>query len=246
MLVDVHCHLDTEQFNDDLDKVIERAKDAGVISVITNGTDKKSNRKVLEIAEKYDIVRPALGIYPEEASKLNERQINAEIEFIRKQKPLAIGEVGLDTYRAGNLEKQKAMFQKFIGLAKELDVPIIVHSRKAEKEAFEMLSKAKAKKVIMHCYNGNLKLAKAIEAKGWHFSIPPIIAYSSQFQELVKRVSSSYLLTETDSPFLSHEKGKRNEPMNVKESVRHIAQLKGIEFEEAKNIIFMNYKRLFG
>jgi len=245
MLVDVHCHLDDAQFND-LDEVIERAKKAGVVAIINNGINKHSNRKALELASKYDIVKPALGFYPHVALKKNDRQINAEIDFIRKQKPVAIGEVGLDLYRFDELERQKSMFKKFIELAKELDIPLIVHSRKAEKEVFDMLSKAKAKKVVMHCFNGSLKLAAEIEKKGWYLSIPPMIVYATHFQELVRRVSSNYLLTETDSPYLGPEKGKRNEPANVRESLRMIAKIKGIEPEEAEKIVFMNYKRLFG
>lgn len=245
MLVDVHCHLDFEQFND-LDEVIERARKAGVISIITNGVNKKSNRMVLELAKKYDIVKPALGLYPDDAVKMNGRQVRAEIEFIKSQRPAAIGEVGLDNYRVGNLDKQKEVFQQLIDLAKELDVPLIVHSRKAEQEAFDMLAKSRAAKVIMHCFNGTMKLAREIESKGWYFSIPPIIVYSTQFQELVRTVKSTYILTETDSPFLAPEKGKRNEPMNVREAVKMIAKIKEIEVEEAEKIVFMNYKRLFG
>jgi len=245
MLVDVHCHLDFDQFND-LDEVIERAKEAGLKAILNNGISKKSNRKTLELAEKYPLVKPVLGLYPDEALKMNDRQINAEIEFIKKSKPVAIGEVGLDGMRVPNMIRQKEVFQKFIELAKELDIPIIVHSRQAEETAVEMLEKAKAKKVIMHCFNGSLKLVKRIEKNGWHFSIPANIVYANQFKELVKTVSSNYLLTETDSPFLGPEKGKRNEPMNVKETIKVIAEIKQIEVEEATKIIFMNYKRLFG
>ncbi|MBU4352031.1 MAG: TatD family hydrolase [Nanoarchaeota archaeon] len=245
MLVDIHCHLDFEGFND-LNEVIERAKGAGVIFIINNGISKKSNRKTLELVGKYDVIKPALGLYPDEALKMNDRQIKSEIEFIKKSKPIAIGEVGLDGMRVPNMIRQKEVFQKFIDLAKELDIPIIVHSRQAEETAVEMLEKSKVKKVIMHCFNGSLKLAKRIEKHGWYFSIPPIICYANQFKDLVKEVSSNYLLTETDSPFLSHEKGKRNEPMNVKETLKVIAEIKQIEVEEAEKIIFMNYKRLFG
>lgn len=244
MLIDVHCHLDFPAFEKDLDSVIERAGKAGVISIITAGTNPETNRKTLEIAKKYPLVKAALGIYPQYAAEMSDEDVEKEIEFIRKSKPYAISEVGLDaTYP--EIEKQKKVFEKMILLAKELNVPIIVHSRKAEKEAYEMLISNNARKVVVHCFNGKLSLAKEMEANGFFFSIPAIISHASQFRELAKAVNSTHLLTETDAPFLSAVKGERNEPAAVKGIVDVIAEIKHVETEEMAKIIFSNYQKLF-
>ncbi len=246
MLVDMHCHLDFKQFDQDLDKVIERAKNAGVVNIINNGIDHSSNLKTLSLAKGFDIIKPALGVYPEFAINMDENTIDEEIDFIKKSQPVAIGEVGLDNYRVPELKKQKIAFEKFIQLSEGLNIPIIVHCRKAEQEVFDMLNSSNNKKVIFHCYTGPLNLAKRIEENGWYFSIPPSILRDTSFQVLVKEISNTHLLTETDAPFLAPVKGKRNEPAYVKETVKKIAEIKGTAIEETENIIFMNYKRLFG
>jgi TatD DNase family protein len=244
MLIDVHCHLEFPDFEKDLDSVIERAKEAGVVAIITAGLNPETNRKALEIAKKYPIVKAALGIYPQYAAEMSDDDVEKEIEFIRKSKPYAISEVGLDaTYP--EMEKQKKVFEKMIALAKELNIPIIVHSRKAEKEACEMLISNNARKVVVHCFNGKLSLAKEMEAAGFFFSIPAIISHASQFKELAKAVNSTHLLTETDAPFLSAVKGERNEPSAVKEIVDEISGIKHVEAEEMAKIIFSNYQKLF-
>lgn len=244
MLIDIHCHLDFPDFEKDLDSVIERAKKAGVVVIITAGLNPETNRKALEIAGKYSIVKAALGIYPQYAAEMSDDDVEKEIDFIRKSKPYAISEVGLDaTYP--EMEKQKKVFEKMIALAKELNIPIIVHSRKAEKEACEMLISNNARKVVVHCFNGKLSLAKEMEAKGFFFSIPAIISHASQFRELAKAVNSMHLLTETDAPFLSAVKGERNEPSAVKGIVDEISGIKRVEAEEMAKIIFSNYQKLF-
>lgn len=244
MLADVHCHLDFPDFEMDLDSVIERAEKAGVVAIITAGINPETNRKALEIARKFLIVKAALGIYPQYAVEMSEEAVKQEIAFIKKQKPFTISEVGLDaTY--SEMEKQKKVFKQMISLAKELDIPLVVHSRKAEKEVFDVLVSMNAKKVVVHCFNGKLSLAKEMEAAGFFFSIPAIVSHATQFKELVKAVSSSHLLTETDAPFLSAVKGERNEPASVKATAAAIAEIKGVSAEEMENMLFSNYQKLF-
>jgi len=206
----------------------------------------ESNRKVLKIAEKYDIVKPALGIYPEYAINMPDEEIDKEIAFIREARPIAIGEVGLDGHRIENPERQKEVFKRFIRLAKSMDIPLIVHSRKMENEVYELLAAADYKKIIIHCFGGEIELAKKMESLGFMFSIPTKVCRSGHFKELVRSINSTHLLTETDSPFLAHKHGMRNEPAYIIEGLKKIAEIKGIELEEAKRIIFMNYKRIFG
>jgi len=256
MLIDVHAHLDHELFAKDRDEVIARAKAAGVKVIIANGVDSETNSYVIHFAEKYDIVKPALGIYPPDALKeevccggyplkLKPYDLDEELEKIEKAKPIALGEVGLDYKNGKDIEGQKRVFQAFIDLSKKLNIPLIVHSRKAELDVIDMLEASKAKKVVMHCFSGRVHLIKRVAANGWSFSIPCNIVKSEQFQNLVKLVNISQLLTETDCPYLSPFPDTRNEPAFIIESVKKIAELKGMTVEDTANNIFMNYQNLF-
>lgn len=219
-------------------------KQSNVIT-LTQGVNPKSNKKVLEISALYNITKPALGIYPVDALKLSDEQIDSEIESIRKNKPLAIGEVGLDLKHGNNIEKQKEILNKFINLAKELDVPIILHSRKAEKETIELLESSKYNKVIMHCFNGNMELVQKIIDNGWYFSIPTIVKYSEHFQKVIQKTPIEQLFCETDSPFLHPDKKPNNEPSNIIEAYKKIAEIKEMKLKEVEKQIEKNYKNLF-
>ncbi len=260
--VDVHTHLDHPKFKDDLNEVIQRAKDVGVKAIIANGVNPLTNRMALELAEKHDIIKAALGIYPVEIfSKENPKaayevndydkkslDVDAEIEFIKKNKDkiIALGEVGLDNHWVKDrLKEQKEVFIKFIELAEKLKVPIIVHSRDAEQDTIDTIESSTTKKVIMHCFGGNMKLTKKCADNGWSFSIPPSVVRSSHFQSIVNTVNINQLFTETDAPYLAPSKDQRNEPAFVVQAVKKIAELKKFEEKEVENNIWMNYQRMF-
>jgi len=250
LLVDVHAHLDLKEFDSDLDEVIKRAETAGIKAIINNGLNPESNRKTLELSKKYPIIKPALGLYPDDAIKLTEKQIQDEINFIKKNKNkiIAIGEVGLD-YKYCKKEQeqklQKEILIKIIKLSEKINKPIIIHSRKAEQELIEILEKEKTKKVILHCFSGKLKLIKKAAELGYYFSIPTNITHSQHFQKLAELVDINQLLTETDSPYLSPYKNKRNEPSFIIEAIKKIAEIKSISTNETANNIFMNYQKVF-
>ncbi|MFH1849014.1 MAG: TatD family hydrolase [archaeon] len=246
LLVDSHCHLDHSMFSD-LDEVVQRARQAGVALIITNGANPEKNRQALEIASGYDVVRAALGIYPVDACELSESAVKAEIGRIKKADVIAIGEVGLDYFWVtdeGKRERQRKVFQQMIALARELDRPIIVHSRKAEEDAIGLLEKA-GLKVIMHCFSGNFQLVEQVRDRGWIFSVPTNIVFSEHFQKLVRIVPMNQILTETDAPYLSPFKDRRNEPAFVARAVEMIAEVKGLVPDEVSKIIYMNYQRIF-
>lgn len=250
LLVDVHAHLDLKEFDSDLDDVIKRAEQAGVKAIISNGINYKSNRKTIELSKKYKIVRPALGLYPDDAIKLTKKQIQDELNFIKKNKDkiIAIGEVGLDykyCKKKQEQEFQKEIFLKIINLSKKINKPLIIHSRKAESDVIEILEKEKAKKVILHCFSGKLKLIKKAADLGYYFSIPTNITHSQHFQKLAEVVDINKILTETDSPYLSPYKNRRNEPSFIIEAIKKIAEIKNITINETANNIFMNYQKNF-
>lgn len=246
MFIDVHCHLDYYS-EGEIEKIIERAKRANVNIIITNGTNKKSNRKSLELAEKYKEVKSSLGLYPIEALSLTEKEIDEELKFIKqnKDKIAAIGEVGLDFKETEEKEKQIKVFKKIILLAQKIDRPLIIHSRKAEKEVIEILEEARAKKVIMHCFSGKKSLIERIKQNNWSMSIPANVKFSEHFQNAVKILPIENLLCETDSPFLHPFKEPNNEPANVIESYKKIAEIKSLPLKTVESIIENNYKKLF-
>ncbi|MGM5481274.1 MAG: TatD family hydrolase [Nanobdellota archaeon] len=261
-LVDIHAHMDMEPLVNKREQILKRAADVGVKVIVANGTDPESNRRVLALSQQYDVIKPALGIYPTHTTEYTPEEIDEEIEFIRQQKPVAIGEVGLD-YKLVNEDdvrelkelseqeqeehkkRQQDAFEKFIRLAQELDIPLIIHSRKAESDVIDMLIKHKAKKVIMHCFMGKKKFVKQIQEQGWTFSIPTVVTKLQQMQDIVTTTKLSKLLTETDAPYLGPDPEQHNEPANISLSITKIAELKGLTETETADQIFMNYMRLF-
>jgi TatD DNase family protein len=263
-LVDVHSHLNSIEFKDDLDDVLERAKKAGVQAILVSGTNPPTNIQVLEMAKKHPIIKASLGIYPtdalgiapDEAGLLHHKgkiDLEQQFKFIRDnlENVAAVGEVGMDFYWATkeDTELQQANnFRKIIQFCIEINKPIVIHSRKAEEECINILEeeiKNKEIAVIQHCFSGKKSLmTRAIEL-GHYFSIPPNILRASNFQTLVKKVPMEQILTETDSPWLSPFPGTKNEPANVKETIKKIAEVKNMSVKEISEAIWDNYQRIF-
>ena len=245
MYIDTHCHLD---LLDNLDKLIVRSTKLGIGIIVANGINHETNRKVLELTEKFLIVKAALGVYPIDALKMSNRGLNEEINFIRqnKDKIIAIGEVGLDFKESEERKEQEDNFLKFISLSKEINKPLIIHSRKAEDKCIEILERAMAKKVIMHCFSGSKKAIKKIIENGWFLSIPANVNYNVQFQELIKETPISNLLCETDSPFLHPDRKDGNSPENIIVSYKKIAEIKNLSLKDVEIKVEDNFKRLCG
>jgi len=260
MLIDIHSHLQHCYFAEDLDKVIENARNNKVKVILTAGTDSESNRKVLQLSEKYDIVKPCLGIHPVQnnngknntkttdnnKNNILSKNIDDEIKFIESQEIAAVGEVGLDFFwNKENIPEQKKLFEKMIMLAERLDKPIIVHSRKSEQACIDMLSSSKLKKIVMHCFSGKKSLVKEVADNGWFLTVPTCVVRSKQFQENAKITPITQLFCETDAPYLTPFKDKRNEPAFVAEAYKKLTEIKDMELKEVVNNIWMNWQRIF-
>jgi len=228
-MIDVHCHLTDPSLWDRLPQIIEEAKAAGVLAIVSSGIGPEDCEKVLAVADdKY--VFASLGIEPYELHGYEE--VVAMIERNR-HRLVGIGEVGLD-YRAGGRETrelQKKIFNIFIDLCKELDKPLFVHSRSAGKYALEELFQAKAERVVMHAFDGSSSYAERGASKGYYFSVPPSIARSEQKQKMVRRLPLENLLLESDAPVLGPEKAVVNEPKNILVSAHWIAKLKNLSVD---------------
>ena len=260
LLVDVHAHLDHELFKNDLAQVLDQGQAAGLKAVITNGTNPASNEAVLALAKRFPIIKVALGLYPIDALGLapdtdglphpgTPINVDHSIEYISEHKHeiAAIGEVGIDyKFDKDQHDIQKKNFEKIIALSEKIKRPMIIHSRGAEADVVAMLESSRVKSAVLHCFSGNKKLIKRAADQGLYFSIPATIVKSQHFQMLVSMVPTSQLLTETDSPWLGLVIGERNVPQNVRFSIEHIAQIKGLDMHEASMMVYKNYLDLFG
>ncbi|MBI2667214.1 TatD family hydrolase [Candidatus Woesearchaeota archaeon] len=248
MLVDVHAHIYYNYFKEKLNEIVKRAEKNNFAAIVNAGINNETNKEVLELSKKFSILKASFGLYPLEALKLNDGDIEKDLNFIvkNKNKIISIGEVGLDyNYIKNENSRQKEIFQKIISLAEKTKLPIIVHSRKAESDCIEMLESSEIKKIIMHSFSGSMKLVGKIEDNGWFLSIPANIEYSTQFQNIVDKVTISQLLTETDSPYLSPIKNTVNEPSNIINSIKKISEIKKLDNDEVEKIIFMNFQKVF-
>lgn len=249
-MFDTHCHLAYEGM--DSEKAIENAKKAGLTGIIMCAypRDLQNSMKILE--KHRGFVYLSFGLHPVDIADLSDREIEEYLNFVRKnrERAVAIGECGLDYhwYKERGSEQDKRFlkfFEKCIELAKELKLPLVLHTRKAEQECFDIIIKYGVKKAVFHCYSGNLTLAKQIIDSGFYISLATNLLGSKNTKKIAKNFPLDRLLTETDSPFLSPVPGKKNEPANVKMVVEEIAKLRGISFEEADRQIVENVRKFF-
>jgi TatD DNase family protein len=248
-LFDTHAHLCDPAFDGDRGEVLERARDAGVESIIAVGETLQDARANLALAHDYPwIIRPAAGLFP---TILDLDQAESLAQWIRRhvEDLIAIGEVGLDHWKVEEPEDreiQRQVFERFVELAVELDLPLNVHSRSAGAPTIELLLQCGARRVQLHAFDGRAAKAQpAIEA-GFFLSVPPSVVRSRQKQKLVQRVPLQNLLLETDSPVLGREPGERNEPANLGVSLQAVAELKGVHREAVVEAVRDNSLRLYG
>ena len=247
MLVDTHCHIFSEYF-EDIDKVIERCNHHGVEMIIVNGTNRHDNEEVLELVKKYDIVYGALGIQPEEVNDYTEDNLKFIEDHIDDDKILAVGEIGLDYHYECNKELQKGLFKKQLDIAKRYNKPVIIHSRDCIMETYNILKETNVRG-IMHCYSGSVEMAKEFVKIGFFLGIGGVSTFknASKILDVIKNIPLEYIVLETDAPYLSPEpyRGKRNEPCNVTVILKKICEIKGIDYKVASDITTRNVFRLF-
>ena len=239
MLIDVHCHLTAPEFEGRGKEIIEKSVETGVKAIITSGLGYEDGLKALKISD-YRIVYPSLGMSP---YMLEGYEQVMELIRMESKRIVAIGEVGLDYWHIKDDEgrdRQRRVFREFIELSKELDLPLVIHSRSAGKYALEILFEMKAERVIMHAFDGAAKYAVRAIEKGYMFSIPPSIARSQQKRNLVKRIPLENLLLESDSPVLSPIAGQINYPWNIIVSAEWIGRIKGTSVEKVIEITGRN------
>jgi len=250
-LIDTHCHLEMDDFDPDRDEVIKRAKDAGIEAIITIGSDVESNIQALELSEKYDFVYSSIAIHPHDAEDFSEDIYLKLKEWISREKVVAIGETGLDYhYEYSPREIQRDVFKRHLALAKETDLPVVIHSREAKKDTLEIIEASGVNRGVFHCFSGDITMAEKAMAMGFYISVAGPVTFKNarRLAEIVKAIPDDYLLIETDAPYLAPEpfRGKRNEPSYLVHTAKAIAELKGVHVEDLVRITTLNAKRLFG
>lgn len=246
-LFDAHAHLYDDAFQDDLEEVVARAVARGVQAVLTVSETVDEAHRILVLAERYPLIKACAGLYP---TILDRPAASEMLTFIREhqERLVAIGEVGLDYWKVqdeADREVQRAILAQHVALARELELPLNVHSRSAGRHAIAWLREHGARHVLMHAFDGKASAARLGLEAGYYFSIPPSIVRSPQKQKLVQHVPLDRLLLESDSPVLGPDKEQRNEPQNVWLSCLHIAAIKGVPVEEVAAITTANAQRLF-
>jgi TatD DNase family protein len=251
-MIDSHCHLDHEPLFDNLNEVINRAKAVGVKKLLTICTSDQSFKNIQKILDIDEIIYGTYGIHPHEAKNYKITK-NVIIENILKHpKLIGIGETGLDFYyNHSKKSEQIESFKNHIEASLEADVPIIVHSRNAENETYEILNEYKENKpkILMHCFTGSYAFFQNMEKLNSYFSASGIITFKNSYdlQKTFSKIPSDRLLVETDSPFLAPMpmRGKKNEPSFIQYTINKLAELKNVNTNEIAKITSKNFENLF-
>ncbi len=254
-LVDSHCHLDMDVYNPDLEAVLKRAKIQGVHSIISIGIDEASSAAAIEIAKAYPMVKASVGIHPHDVENTNHKSYQRLKTLITENRKhvIAYGEIGLDYAKLyADKTTQRKVFDEQLQLAKELNLPVIIHDRDAHDDTMEILEANApfAKGGVMHCFSGDIKLAEKVLALGFYISIPGVVTFKNgkDLQSVVKEVPLESLLIETDGPFLTPVpwRGKRNEPSYLPYTAEAVAILKETTMQDVALQTSRNVEKLFG
>lgn len=250
-MIDTHCHLEMQQFDEDRPAVISRALAAGVECMITIASDLPGCEGAVGLAGKHDAVYASVGLHPHDAKDMSDAAFARIRELAASPKVVAIGEMGLDYhYDHSPRDVQRAVFAQQLAFAHELGLPVIVHSRNAQDDTLRILEESKVRKGVMHCFSGDVAMARHAIALGFHISLagPVTFKNATSLKEVAKMVPDDLLLIETDAPYLTPEplRGRRNEPAFVVHTARHLAELRGVTFDDIDRLTTLNAKRLFG
>lgn len=252
-LVDSHCHLEMSDFRNDLEEVIRRAIESGVEYMFTVGTESQDWATAVEVAENHPSVYAILGVHPHNAKEIDDQTYPTLLKLCKGKKVKAYGEIGLDFFR--NLSPREVQIRRFreqIGLAQEINLPIIVHDRDAHQEIVEILRAEKAEQCggIIHCFSGDYDFAKKCMDMGFYISIPGSITFKNAegYREVVRNIPLDSLLVETDAPYITPVpfRGKRNEPSFVRYTAQKVAEVKNIAFEKLAEATTRNALRVYG
>jgi len=248
--VETHTHLDLIKRN--AEEVVREAAEKKVTKMVTVGIDLESSKIALEFASRFEEVYAAVGYHPNEAKLISEQGWKELEGLTHNSKVVAIGETGLDYYRRrSTIRQQMEAFKKHLNLARKLDLPLIIHDREAHRDTLKILAEeAKDLKILLHCFSGDLDMAKVCIGRGYYLGIGGVVTFKNAktLQMITKEIPLEKILLETDSPFLAPHpfRGKPNEPKYIPLIAEKIAEIKGISLEEVAKRTSANSKEIFG
>nr|WP_288827394.1 TatD family hydrolase [uncultured Clostridium sp.] len=252
MIFDTHAHYDDEAFDEDREDLLGSLQSHGIEAVTNVGASIKTSKNTLELTEKYPYVYGAIGVHPNETAELDEDKLNWLKENSKRKKIVAIGEIGLDYYwEEPDHDIQKTWFIKQLNLAREVKLPVIIHSRDAAKDTLDIMKAEKAEDIggVIHCFSYGKEMAREYLNMGFYLGIGGVLTFKNarKLKEVVEYMPLEQLVLETDCPYLAPvpNRGKRNTSLNLSFVVREISMIKGIPEETIMEITCRNAKRLY-
>lgn len=250
MFIDTHCHLDFPDFDKDREEVISRCRAEGIGYIINIGSSLKSSIDSVGLAEKYDFIYASVGIHPHEADRLDDNACKQIAGLARRDKVVAIGEIGLDYFKNYSLPaSQRPLFVSLLKLAKESDLPVVLHCRQAETDTLKIINDFMPINAVLHCFSGSEEFARECLDLGFLLSFTCNITYKKAqgLRDLIKMVPLERIMLETDAPYLSPEglRGTRNEPLNVKTLAAVIAEIKKLSVADIAETTSGNAMKFF-
>ena len=252
MIFDTHAHYDDEAFNEDRDKLLLSLPENGIEAVVNVGASIQSTKNTLELMKKYSFVYGAAGVHPNETAELNEHLMDWLRHVAGKEKVVAIGEIGLDYYwNQPEPEVQKQWFVRQLDLAREVNLPVIVHSRDAAKDTLDIIKAENARDMggVIHCFSYSVEMAREYLSMGFYLGIGGVLTFNNakKLKEVVDYMPMDQLVLETDCPYLSPvpNRGKRNSSLNLPYVVKAVSEIKGISEEEVIAVTRENARRMY-
>ncbi len=249
MIIDSHCHLQMEDYSNDLPSVLSKAKENGICSFIVIGFDLQSSIKAKELSQKYDFIHPVYGIHPYDTKEYDISVFSELEDLIREFPPLAIGETGLDYYRdISPKDKQKNFFNRHIELASRYNLPLVIHLRDAFNDAYDIMKGTNRRNDILHCFTGQENDINRFSEFNMYFGISGIVTFkNNELSKLVNLIPQDRILIETDSPYLAPvpKRGKRNEPANLSFILETISNLLGKDKTHLINMLLENTRNAY-
>lgn len=254
MIFETHAHYDDEKFDNDRDLLIQELLSGKICNIINVGASIQSTKTSIALAEKYEAVYAAAGVHPSDIDGLNEETFAWLRECAKNDKVVAIGEIGLDYYWDKEPEIQKAQrywFSRQMELAKEVKLPVIIHSRDAAEDTMKIMKELHAEEIpgVIHCYSYSPEMAKEFVKMGYYIGIGGVVTFKNakKLKETAEQIPLERILLETDAPYMAPEphRGSRNHSGNLIYVAEKIAELKGITVEEVEEVTLQNAKRLF-
>lgn len=254
MIFETHAHYEDEQFDSGREAILASLPDCGIKRVVNVGSTIETTKKSVELANKYDFIYAAVGVHPSEISELNEERLAWIKELTKLEKVVAIGEIGLDYYwdkEPTVQENQRYWFRRQMELARETDLPIVVHSRDAAFDTMQIMKEAHAEEIpgVIHCYSYSPEMAKEFIKMGYYIGVGGVVTFKNakKLKETVEQIPLERILLETDCPYMAPEphRGKRNDSRYIPYIVDQIAQIKHISPEEVENVTWENALALY-